>query len=697
MNTHVINKQIIDLKVNSEEDAFGLQQQVTDAYMTNVLPLIGELLDELAGPGEVLRIDRLELDFGMLHPDKIGMQMKERIREALLKQFPKLNRNSSGKEKQDFSIIETVTNGKKNKAALMSEGFSQRELLQAFFETGILPWWATDEIAAPDIDEIVVDLFEKEPATTLQWLQQLAIKSPPAIRRMMMQVEKTTYNRILASFPEKIITAIRSVSKQLQQVQSNFNNFLLQDEQNDQVLFSALILPPEILHANVERTNQLVLETLINQVSIVYQTVRPVIEKQLYAKTVSEIISSPAKISAAPDLVEYFSEWEKKNPEIASSVTGSDLPAIEIFSEGSHVDIGKWVDAIEQALKEFEEKQPVFKRRKKVILAKKKTEPEKETAGEENIEEQGQVVDEALQNKEIVEEDETNLPENKKQSNEPTDDLVKERSKNKIADLIDESGNEIITETGAEEPVKINFYKAKDEHSIPEKIEPGEEKFLFKDEPVIPAKKIEEEQPVMNETKTKPIEQEIFFSDNNDEADFLSEEHPLFQKKPSAGMTRFGGIILIAPFLPAFFSELKLIDDGKFIGEAEQYKALHLLNYIGSGKTSSPEYALMLHKLLCGIELTTPVPKTIKLSAAEKKEALLFLDDIAGQWTALRSTSGKAFRDTFFRRNGILEKKDTVWLLRVERGPMDIMLDTLPWTISIIRAPWMQQLLQVEW
>jgi hypothetical protein len=696
MNTHVINKQIIDLKVNSEEDAFGLQQQVTDAYMTNVLPLIGELLDELAGPGEVLRIDRLELDFGMLHPDKIGMQMKERIREALLKQFPKLNRNSSGKEKQGFSIIETVTNGKKSKAALMSESFSQRELLQVFFETGILPWWAADEIATPDIDEIVLNLFEKEPVATLQWLQQLAIKSPPAIRRMMMQVEKPTYNRILAAFPEKIITAIRTVSKQLQQVQSNFNNFLLQDEQNDQVLFSALILPPEVLSANVERTNQLVLETLINQVSIVYQTVRPAIEKQLYAKTVSEIISSPGKISSAPDLVEYFSEWEKKNPEIASSVTGSDLPAIEIFSEGSHADIGRWVDAIEQALKEFEEKQPVFKRRKKAVLVKKKIESEQEIIGEQSIKGQDEVV-EALQNKNAVEEDETNLPENKKQSNKPADDLVKELSKNKITDLIDENDREIIPEADAEEPVIINFYKAKDEHSIPEKIEPDEEKFLFKDEPVIPAKKSEEEQPLITETKEKPVEPEINFSDDNEEVDFLAEEHPLFQKKPSAGMTRFGGIILIAPFLPAFFSELQLIEDGKFIGEAEQYKALHLLNYIGSGKTSSPEYALMLHKLLCGIELTTPVPKTIKLGAAEKKEALLFLDDIAGQWTALRSTSGKAFRDTFFRRNGILEKKDTVWLLRVERGPMDIMLDTLPWTISIIRAPWMQQLLQVEW
>ena len=116
MNTHIINKQIIELKVNSEENAFGLQQQARDAYMSNVLPLISEVLDELAGPDEVLRIDRLELDFGVLSIDKLGQQMKERVREAFLKQLPDLRQKKTNNEKLSFSVIETVAGGKKSLA-----------------------------------------------------------------------------------------------------------------------------------------------------------------------------------------------------------------------------------------------------------------------------------------------------------------------------------------------------------------------------------------------------------------------------------------------------------------------------------------------------------------------------------------------------------------------------------------------------
>ena len=35
--------------------------------------------------------------------------------------------------------------------------------------------------------------------------------------------------------------------------------------------------------------------------------------------------------------------------------------------------------------------------------------------------------------------------------------------------------------------------------------------------------------------------------------------------------------------------------------------------------------------------------------------------------------------------------------LYVERKGVDVLLESLPWTISIIKLPWMQDSLQVEW
>ncbi|MDQ3110912.1 MAG: contractile injection system tape measure protein [Bacteroidota bacterium] len=701
MNKHVINKQIIDLKVNSEENAFGLQQQVRDAYMNNVLPLISDVLDEFAGPDEVLRIDRLELDFGILKSDQLEQQMKERVREALLKQLPGLRQKKQETGKLDFSIIETVAEGKRTRAEVMSNSFSQRELLSAYFETGVLPWWATDEIEAPDIDEIIVSLFDKEPVTTLQWLQQLAVKSPWAIRRVVMQVDKSTRKIILAAFSDKIISTIQELTKQLQLIQNGVSHYPWQNDQGDAVLFSALILPQEIAHSGPQKSNREILEMLISRLAIVYTADQQVIEKQLYAATLSGIISSRHQAATAPDMTEYFMDWEKKNPEAARFVTGSTIPALEILSENDQLSISELADVIEKSLREFGENHAAYRiRRKKVLVKNKKQTKQQSVVVEHNEKNAIETIDKNDKTKPKNDNEVSGFGNEEKYSG----DLIKNKDSS-VSTHPDETDDAADSIYGSDENiVKINWYKTTDDKSAPEKIS-GNTDFSANTE----AKKAEPINSITDNIKkeAKEVTQEITpvadekeeagFFEEEEEEHFFYDEHPLLQKKPSAGMTRFGGLVLIAPFLPAFFAELKLIKDGKFVGEAEQYKALHLLNFLASGKTSAQEYTLLLHKLLCGIEITQPVPKSVKLSPGEKKEAMLFLDDIAEQWTSIRSTSGKALRDTFFRRNGILEKKDGAWLLRVERGGMDIMLDTLPWTISIIKAPWMQQLLQTEW
>lgn len=710
MNTHTINKQIIDLKVTSEESAFGIQQQVREAYMSSVLPLISDVLDELAGPDEVLRIDHLEIDFGVLQLAKMGEQMRERVREALLSQFPKLNRKTALQENKHFSIIETVNGGKKHKAQLMSESFSQRELLEIFFETGILPWWAPDELEAPDVDEILLDLLQKEPITTLHWLQQLAQKSPFAIERLVMQVNKKTRQQIIAAFPKKLIGILEKLSIQLEQVKGKAVHFPWQEKHGDNLLFSALILPKEFLQPQVNLSNHEILNALITQLASSYQTVPSGIEQQLYANALSEMVFSHGKANAAPDVVSYLIEWEKKHPEIAASVSGSNYPALEVFSENDHLSISKLADTIERSLKEFEERQMRYSAQAKKSLGKIKRQHQqkkKQTTSQpfEAENEQENRMEENLLEIPKSEITENVLPENETKSTSENSVSHSEKKENTVDDI----SADVDSKHKENEFVKINWYKTKEAEPAQETKSPAQEKSTDHISPIHKDIQVDNTTPIKSETKETAtssmkeenemnvVEQTNIEEEERDEFDFILEDHPLLQKKPSAGMTRFGGLVLIAPFLPAFFNELKLTVDGVFPSEVEQHKALHLLNYLGSGKTSSPEYALMLHKLLCGIEITTPVPKSVKLSAAEKKEAMIFLDDIAGQWTTLRSTSGKALRDTFFQRNGILEKKDRSWLVRVERGPMDIMLDTLPWTISIIKAPWMQQLLQVEW
>ncbi|MEO1401775.1 MAG: contractile injection system tape measure protein [Cyanobacteria bacterium J06635_1] len=37
------------------------------------------------------------------------------------------------------------------------------------------------------------------------------------------------------------------------------------------------------------------------------------------------------------------------------------------------------------------------------------------------------------------------------------------------------------------------------------------------------------------------------------------------------------------------------------------------------------------------------------------------------------------------------------WLLQIERETYDILLDQLPWSIRVVKLPWMPKLLYVEW
>lgn len=155
------------------------------------------------------------------------------------------------------------------------------------------------------------------------------------------------------------------------------------------------------------------------------------------------------------------------------------------------------------------------------------------------------------------------------------------------------------------------------------------------------------------------------------------------------------GLVLLHPFLPTLFENL-IITEGETLIHPD--KALCLLHYLASGRTEMPEYDLVLPKILCQIPISVPVPSDVQLFDNERKEADTLLESVIKHWEALRNTSQDGLRGTFLLRSGKLTKKtDGDWLLQVETRSFDILLDHLPWGISMIKLPWMKQMLWVEW
>jgi hypothetical protein len=155
------------------------------------------------------------------------------------------------------------------------------------------------------------------------------------------------------------------------------------------------------------------------------------------------------------------------------------------------------------------------------------------------------------------------------------------------------------------------------------------------------------------------------------------------------------GLVILYPFLPRFFETLGIMNDDKIISPS---RALSLLNYLTTGQTAAPEYLLILPKILCGIPILSPVISEENINSNESDESMALLTAVILHWSALRNTSPDTLRETFLKRRGKLYQENGVdWILKVESQTFDVLLDQLPWGIGLIKLPWMQQILRVEW
>jgi hypothetical protein len=155
------------------------------------------------------------------------------------------------------------------------------------------------------------------------------------------------------------------------------------------------------------------------------------------------------------------------------------------------------------------------------------------------------------------------------------------------------------------------------------------------------------------------------------------------------------GLILLHPFLPQFFTALGIAAEDQLV---EPERALCLLHFLTTGLLIAPEYELTLCKILCNIPLETPVESNMELTELESAEAEALLKAVIRHWDALRNTGIDGLRGEFLLRFGKLSvRTDGDWLLQVEAKSVDLLLNQLPWGISMIQLPWMQRMLWVEW
>lgn len=173
----------------------------------------------------------------------------------------------------------------------------------------------------------------------------------------------------------------------------------------------------------------------------------------------------------------------------------------------------------------------------------------------------------------------------------------------------------------------------------------------------------------------------------------------LKDKIPEEGLfVKNAGIVLLHPFLGSFFKLNKWLEDGKFISKEAQQQAIAVLHFLVSGASEMEEHEAVVYKILCGFPIEESLEGCWEVSEIQKKESIGLLESVIENWTILKKTSVDTLRDCFLQRNGKLVNTSGGDIrLLIENDSLDVLLEHLPWGISMIKQPWMLQILKVEW
>ena len=149
--------------------------------------------------------------------------------------------------------------------------------------------------------------------------------------------------------------------------------------------------------------------------------------------------------------------------------------------------------------------------------------------------------------------------------------------------------------------------------------------------------------------------------------------------------------------MPALFENLGLIWTSDY--QIPAWRATYLLHYLATGIDTPEEPALLLPKILCGLDWDAPVPIDIGLTTAEKNECENLLRALIGHWPVLKNTSPDGLRSGFLQREGLLYFSEgrQAWVVQIERTGLDLLLDHIPWSFSAIKHGWMEKMVMVEW
>ena len=162
------------------------------------------------------------------------------------------------------------------------------------------------------------------------------------------------------------------------------------------------------------------------------------------------------------------------------------------------------------------------------------------------------------------------------------------------------------------------------------------------------------------------------------------------------------GLVLVNAYLVPFFERLGVLrTDGnksqRFVDPQSAARAARMSQFLVYELCNATERELLLNKIMCGLSPNDPIEAAVEPDAQTVDMCEDLLEAIISRWPRIGSTTIASLRTTFLQRTGSLNETESAWRLRVERKSMDVLVDSIPWSFSIIHHPWMIKPIHVMW
>lgn len=672
---HIIRRQVIELDVPSVENAWEIQERVSELYKYQLLQVLEEIFDAIAPDGEVLRIDRLEVDIGKVNAGTLEEEVVAKVREQVEQRLMEL------RHKADFRMEETPG---ESSAARRQSAQSKTDFLLHFLKTGTAPWWRN----RGDFGSIV------------SILEELIAERPAWIRKQLLPLLEET------SVRKRIVTHL-----------------------NDEQLAKLVSLMESSFASRTKRLLQLLHEEqMIAGRLSEHAEVATVAEKKRRRK------ASAFRFERIRREVFRAQLWEA----VLAKISGEDVPVQSLLRDVSFVAGKEEFPSAKSALEEFtpvagvtpllrETTTAAFRKLKQSDLVlrrkKKKQRPssEQENSPQNNAQDifapektTPSIEDSTLAaEEESTDINEETIPSSRRKKRVEQDSPANEREEN--------SENASDAANGKKRVVKSARKKRRKKPLAGEGNFAGEAEESFSDELLMQGDEAEEQEKgadaktkeeteasALSRKNGEQLSREKILSRKSKEHNKAEEQHTdeaedeeIYEPAPedlSDFVVDNAGLVLLWPYLGHFFGALGLVKDRQFVDEAAAHRAVHLLQYMAEGGALEyEEHDLVLNKILCGLEVTEPIDMQFAITDEEKEEVQGLLEAVIQNWKGIGRTSVNGLQVTFLQKEGSLKRQGEGWHLGIERKTVDVLLDRLPWTISIIRLPWVEETIFVEW